>query len=136
MFPLGIVKSVSSFFAGNWLWLLLAVFVFGSGAALGYRLGYSQGYSEVQALQIQFLQYKNEVLQAVNEGNQKTSIALDNLRGNLGEILLNLEKSRVESQKASADLKKGLQNANGQSCELSPAILNYISLLNARQGAR
>lgn len=95
--------------------------------ALGSWLGSRVEQVNTQRVQSQFDQYKIAVLQSENSELETSLAKVAELQGLLGQILRNQRQEAIEDKQTSENLIKELQDANGNSCPLSPAIESYLN---------
>lgn len=107
------------------IWIYLAVALVASFGT--YKVEHWRGLANTAAVQLQFDNYKLLQLQAVNEENARVVAAMNAQLGILQSVTTKLASQRLASNKTSQILIERLTNANGKSCTLSPAIVEYLN---------
>jgi len=115
------------------MWLCLAVVA--GGTVLGYSLGFQQARAQTLETQHRFDEYKLQVATDVNVENAAVVADIRALNKDLRRIVQSLQIQAAEDLTFSNNLQKDLQDANGKSCPLSPALSHYLDSLRSRPSA-
>lgn len=127
-------KLVKAFLPVGGAWWGAAAFgllALGSGVWLGNALQSRETYR----VETSFSDYKAQVAQSAAAGNARVLREMQGLQRSLKELMKEQQAKQAVDKAFSDNLIKELQNANGKSCPLSPAIVKYLDGVRNSQGA-
>lgn len=114
---------------GAW-WVVAASALLSLSA--GVWLGNALQSRETYRVKTELADYKAEVARSVAEENVSVLKEMKGLQRTLGELGKQLRERQAIDEAFSNNLIKDLQNANGTSCELSPAVRAYVDRVRDR----
>lgn len=111
---------------GVWVYIVVAVVAAGLASVGTYKVEHWRSLAVIETLQHAFDQYQLQVATDANASSVKTLQALDRQNSLLSRIQQGLLKQRQLETTRSNLLIERLTNANGKSCPLSPAVVEYL----------
>ena len=132
---MGVILSILGFAKGrSWLMVgAVGIAAFLAGSTISWQLRGRLADSQIAQVQHELDEYRLEVSDSVNAGNQRV---IESFRRSTVELnkLLTINRQLTQEQTKSSDLLiERLKNAEVKSCELSPNTIEYLNSVRKQQ---